>query len=117
MSAVDEFIEHLENTHQRYLIEQLHQFLMTYPDIKGKIRFRVPFYDGNKWICYINPIKKNGVEVCFIRGFKLGIRPQLEARKRTMVKGISVFKIDEEILSLIADVFEEALALDKNGSY
>ncbi len=56
-----------------------------------------------------------GVEVCFINGFKLTNRPQLEARKRTMIKGISIFEINDETLALIAEVFQEALELDKNN--
>jgi len=42
----------------------------------------------------------------------LSDRNYLEAKKRTMVKGISIYKIDEDTLSLIAEVFEEALNLD-----
>jgi len=64
-------------------------------------------------ICYINPIKKNGVEVCFIKGFKLESRIELLAAKRTMVKGISVYEINDDNLALIAEVFEEAMALDQ----
>jgi hypothetical protein len=114
MSTVDEYIESHENTHQQHLIYHLHHLIMTFSGVSTKLRFRIPFYDGRKWICYINPIKKNGVEVCFIKGFQLKPRPELVARKRTMVKGISVYEINEEILFLIAEVFEEALALDKN---
>ncbi len=115
MSPVDEYIESLENTHQQHLIYHLHQLIMTFSGVSTKLRFRIPFYDGRKWICYINPIKKNGVEVCFINGFKLTNRPQLEARKRTMIKGISIFEINDETLALIAEVFQEALELDKNN--
>jgi hypothetical protein len=116
MSVVDEYIERLENTHHQHLTYHIHHLLMTYEGITCKIRFRVPFYDGKKWICYINPIKKNGVEICFIKGFKLSPKPQLIAGKRTMVKGISVYEINEEVLSLIAEVFEEAMLLDAKNN-
>jgi hypothetical protein len=32
-----------------------------------------------------------------------------------MVKGISIYEINDETLSLIAEVFQEALELDKNS--
>jgi hypothetical protein len=32
-----------------------------------------------------------------------------------MVKGISIFEINDETLALIAEVFQEALELDKNN--
>jgi hypothetical protein len=114
MTPVDEYIERLENAHHQHLIYQLHHLLMTFPGVSTKLRFKVPFYDGKKWICYLNPIKKNGVEVCFIKGFKLKSRPELVAGKRTMIKGIAVYEINEDKLALVAEVFEEALALDKD---
>jgi hypothetical protein len=115
MTPVDEYIERLENFHQQHLIFNLHRLLMSFQGVSTRLRFKIPFYDSKKWICYINPIKKNGVEVCFIKGFQLTNKPQLEARKRTMVKGISIYEINDETLSLIAEVFQEALELDKNS--
>lgn len=115
MTPVDEYIERLDNAHHQHLIYHLHHLFMTFPGVTTKLRFKIPFYDFKKWICYINPIKKNGVEVCFLKGLKLTERPELVAGKRTMVKGISVFEINEATLALIAEVFEEALELDKNS--
>jgi hypothetical protein len=113
MTPVDEYIYKLKNTHHQHLMSNIHQLLMTYPGITCKLRFRVPFYGGRKWICYINPIKKNGVEVCFIKGFELSPKPQLQAFKRTMVKGISIYQITALNLSHIAEVFEEAMQIDQ----
>ena len=113
MTPVEEYIHRIENPHHQHLIYHIHHLLMTFSGISAKLRYRVPFYDGKKWICYINPIKKNGVEVCFIKGFQLKERPELLAGKRTMIKGISIFQINEENLALIAEVFEEALLLDE----
>jgi hypothetical protein len=115
MTPVDQYVERLENIHHQHLIFHLHRLLMSFPGVSTRLRFKIPFYDGKKWICYINPIKKNGVEVCFIKGFQLTNKPQLEARKRTMIKGISIYEINDETLALIAEVFQEALELDKNS--
>lgn len=113
MSPVDSYIQQLQNTHQQHIMLQVHHFLMTYEGVTCKLRFNIPFYDGNKWICYLNPIKKNGVELCFLKGFQLSPRMPLQAGKRTMVKGIKLFHIDEKQFELIASVFEEALLLDQ----
>lgn len=113
MTPVEEYIERLSNAHHQHLTFHIHHLLMTFPNITCKIRFKIPFYDGKKWICYINPIKKNGVEVCFIKGFQLTPRPQLFAGKRTMIKGIALFELNDDNLALIAEVFEEALLLDQ----
>jgi hypothetical protein len=115
MSPVDEYIEGLQNLHHQHLIYHLHQLLMTFEGVSTKLRFKVPFYDGKKWICYLNPIKKNGVEVCFLKGFQLNHRAELVAGKRTMIKGISIYQINDETLALIAEIFQEALELDKNS--
>lgn len=96
----------------------LHQMFMTDDRISTKMRYRVPFYYRKSWVCYLNPIKNEGVELCFIRANELSNENQLlDFKDRKQVAGISYFsveEIDEQLLNL---VWHEALLLDESVKY
>jgi hypothetical protein len=95
------------------MLVELHRLSMTFPGVKSKIRYRLPFYDGFKWICYLKPMRENLIEVCFLNGFKLAERPYLKAAKRKLVKGITIDEITDTNLEMIAEVFAEAHLFDQ----
>jgi len=47
MTPVELYIDSLQNTHQQHIIFHLHHLFMTYSGVTNKIRFKIPFYDGN----------------------------------------------------------------------
>lgn len=59
-----DFLEGLDEA-QAGLIGYLDKEFLAQEGITRKIRYRIPFYDFNKWICYLNPVKDKQVELCF----------------------------------------------------
>jgi hypothetical protein len=97
----------------REMLDYLYQ-LFTRQDLKAKMSYGIPFYYGNKWVCYTNYRPQKGLEVCFTRAHEFtdptGL---LQAHNRKMIKGISyrhLTEIDEAALLLI---LEKALKLDQ----
>jgi len=97
---------------------QLHQFLITFPNIRPLIKFRIPFYYGKTWICYLFPRKKGGVELCFSRGVELSnANGLLEARGRKQVMGVMYHKASEIDFMAIEETMSEAMLLDSSVKY
>ena len=97
----------------------LHDYLMsTYPHLTCTMKYEIPFYVGHHWICYLNPKKKGGIELCFTRGLELsnadGI---LKDKGRKQVSGIEIKSIDSAPIKVIKRTFEEAIILDKESPY
>lgn len=105
---------------QKQIMETIHNELLTYPGVECKIRFKIPFFYKNTWIAYLNPIKKNGVEFCIVRARELNsIKEVVEFKNRTMVAGISIFKLEDIDIDIdsIHFVFQEAFQLDLTTPY
>ncbi len=87
------------------IIEYLNDFLLSYPEVQRKIRFKIPFYFRKSWITYINPVKPKAIELAFLRANEIPeIQPYLDFKKRKQVAGLtiaSVDDIDEEIIHLL----------------
>lgn len=101
---------------QAAVVEHLHELLSAFPNIQCKVRYRVPFYYQKSWICYLNRVKHDAIEMCFLRGCDLSnAQGLLDAKGRKQVSGItfaSVADIDEV---LVLEVFAEALLLDEGS--
>lgn len=117
MSEVDFFIES-KSGKQKEILEFLHQFICTYPDVTEKIRYKIPFYYRKSWICYLNPLKKDGIELAFTRGDELSNEQGILLKKgRKQIRGIEIFdakEINEEVLQ---EIFQEAFILDETVTY
>ena len=91
---------------------------MDFPGITSKIRYRIPFYYSKSWICYINPIKKQGVELVFLRGNELSnFQGILDAKGRKQVAGLELFDHTKVPFKELSEVLTEALILDKTVPY
>jgi len=109
----DWFVERLDPG-QMACFDILDQAFMSFPGISKKIRYKIPFYDFKSWLCYINPLKKGGLELCFVHGQKLSGFPSiLEARNRIMIAGITIMTPQEAGSDLVLDCFSEAIILDE----
>jgi hypothetical protein len=117
LTTVEAYIGSIEHPHQRYMLMEIHRLLMTFSGVKTKIRYRLLFYDGIKWICYLKPIKGKEIEICFLNGFKLTERSYLQAANRKIVKGITINEITDSKLEMIAEVFTEALLIDQANKH
>ena len=113
MHEVEAYIEQFEGD-QYEVLHYLHKLLTSYPSLSPKIRYKIPFYYQNKWVCYLNPIKNEAISLCFLRGYELsnehGI---LESKGRKQVLSIDFKSIDEIPKALLHDTIKEALYLDE----
>jgi hypothetical protein len=85
-----------------------------HPQMCSKIRFKIPFYNVHSWICYFNPQKNGGVELVFIKGNRI---PDpfniLDAKNRSIVKGIGIQSVDEFPTEEVHYYLLEAIGLDE----
>jgi hypothetical protein len=76
------------------------------PDVTEKVNWKVPFFYHDGWFAYLNPLRRGGVDVCFIRGTQLddpgGL---LERRGRRQIASVPIADL--------ADLEAKASALDE----
>ena len=117
MDQVENFILDLEGE-QKDIMEHLHHLLGTFPGITSKIRYKIPFYYCRSWICYLNPVKGNQVELAFIRGIELSNEQGLlEFRGRKQVAGIVLRSASSIKIPAITEIIQEAIMLDEQVPY
>ncbi len=117
MLTVQDFIYDLEGE-QRAVFEYLDELISGFPEMESKIRYRVPFYFRKSWICYLNPKKKGGMELCFLRANELadagGI---LNFKDRTQVAGIEISSLKDIPEEGLREILMEAILLDETIPY
>lgn len=100
---------------QQELLGFLHHYFER-QGLRSKIAYRIPFYYGKKWICYLNPQKDGqSLELCFPRAHQFkdptGL---LQARGRKQIKGL-LLKASEDIpLDAIQEILDQAQNLDQS---
>ena len=103
---------------QREIMLHLHGLLSTFPEVTGKIRYRIPFYFRKSWICYLNPMKNGSVELAFPRGNELSnAQGLLVANERKQVRGITFKKTEDIPEAAILEILAEAMMLDEEVKY
>jgi len=110
---LDHFIERISEP-QRRIVYFLHDQFLQFPEISFKIRFKIPFYYYSTWVCYLNPVKPDKIELVFING-KLLSNSQglLEARGRKKVAGVMLDDLNSIPIESILEIFSEALILEE----
>lgn len=112
MNPVESYIYRLEGQ-EREIASYLHDLFTERYGMTYKLRYRIPFYDIKKWLCYISPQKKGGIELCFLHGrWMQDPQGALDAKDRTQVYGITYHNledIDEDVLDVL---ITEAIELD-----
>lgn len=117
MLSVQEFIYDLENE-ERKITQYLHELITSLPEMEAKIRYKVPVYFRRSWICYINPQKKGGVELVFLRGNEMvNENGLLDARGRSQVMGVIIHKLKDIPHEAIQETLMEAIVLDETIPY
>lgn len=116
MNLIEEYIAELEGN-QKFLFEYLHSRL-TMLDLDEKIRFKIPFYYKNSWIMYLNPIKNDGLELCFVRANELSnIHDILDFKNRKQVGGIEIYDVKDIQEEALMETVQEAILLDETVKY
>lgn len=96
----------------------LHRIFSDFPGIELKERYKLPFYYGRSWICYLNPLKKGGFELAFTRGNELeDVGGLLSFRGRKQIAGVIFKKTSEIPEAEIRSLFTEAYTLDRAVPY
>lgn len=117
MYAVEEYITQLEDN-QRKIAAFLHQKLTEEFGLEAKIRFKIPFYYRKSWVCYLNPVKNDGIELAFIRGNELSNEYQyFDFKGRKQVMGITIYDIKDLDRDILEQTLIEALTLDESVKY
>ncbi|MBX3044970.1 MAG: hypothetical protein KIT33_09530 [Candidatus Kapabacteria bacterium] len=112
MHEIEEFIN-IREGNQYYILKKLHSLITVFDIITCKIRFKIPFYDAKNWVCYLNPLKKDSVEVVFTHGNLLTeLFPVLDLRGRKKVAGIIYKNADEIDDEMILLILEKAIEYD-----
>ncbi len=110
-SRVIDYLQHLKDPLHLELISFFHEKLTIEYGLNSKLRYSIPFYDKNHWIVYLNPIKKKGIEVCFLKGREMfDTMHFLNFKDRLMVAGMEFVK--PELNFAFEACMEEALRLD-----
>jgi len=114
---VEDYIYQLEGE-QKKVMSFLHELLTIEYGLEAKIRYKIPFYFGNTWICYLNKRKDDKVDFAIVRGREISNgNGLLEDRGRRMVLSAEFANVKEIPLDLLREVLEEAIFLDETTPY
>lgn len=117
MSEVEDFIYQFEGS-QREVMLYLHKLLTVELNLTEKIRFKIPFYYGKSWICYLNPTKDGNIEFAFVRGNELSnYHGILDNKGRKQVFSIEFGKVSEIPDQQLNEIIQEAILLDETKPY
>lgn len=117
MKEVEDFIFNREGQ-QRDLLLFLHNLLVEEYHLDSKIRYKIPFYDKNSWLIYLNPLANGCVDFSLIRAQELiETRDFLDFRNRKQVASLELNPKEDLQMPLIRKIIEEALILDEKVSY
>ena len=103
---------------QKDIMLYFHTLLTEELNLQDKIRFKIPFYYGRSWICYLNPTKDNKVEFAFTRGNELSnAQGLLESKGRKQVYSITFETLKDVPKEVVYEVLQEAILLDEVKPY
>ena len=113
MSTVQDYIVAQPGS-VRVMMEYLNDRITNHHGLRVKISYGIPMYALKSWICYINPQKKGGIELCFTRGCDLSNEQGLlHLRGRKMVAGAYFYDISEIPEQSLDELVQEAVLLDE----
>ena len=116
MKTIENFILGLDGQ-QKAIVSFFHQQLINMHDLNGKISYNIPVYYRKSWVCYLNPIKNNGIELAFTKGHRLSNDQQLLNKKdRKYVSGVDLYDINDIPEKAINEIIQEALIIDQLDS-
>ena len=116
MNTVEQFILGLDGQ-QKAIVSYLHHHITEFHGLEANISYGIPMYYRKTWVCYLNPIKKNGIELAFTKGHLLSNEQGiLNRKKRKMVSGIDLYDVSELPEEAIREIIQEAIILDDMGN-
>lgn len=117
MTEIEDYIYQFDGN-QRNIMLYFHNILTKELNLTEKIRFKIPFYYGKSWICYLNPIKSKKIEFAFVRGNELSNKQGILINKgRKQVYSMEFSSISEIPVDLVNEIIHEAILLDEIKPY
>lgn len=117
MSKTLDFI-YQQSDNQQEILFLLHELILSFPEIEDKIRYKVPFYFKKSWICYLNPVKGDGIELAFTRANELSNEQGLlDFGDRKQIAGIKLYNKEAIPTDTILEILQEAILLDETVPY
>lgn len=115
MKTISDYILGLDGQ-QKTIVTFLHERISNYHGLQHDISHDIPMYRRKSWVCYLNPIKNNGIELAFTKGHLLSNDQHLlHMKKRKYVAGIDLYSLSEIPVKLLDAIIQEALILDEIG--
>ncbi len=112
MRSVEDFIYGLDGQ-QKAIVSCLCDHLTEQHNLFSKINWNIPTFYKKNWICYLNPIKNEGIELAFFKGFELSnVQGVLKSKGRKLVHGIDFYSTNAIHLPTINEIVQEAILLD-----
>ncbi len=117
MNVVEDFIYQHEDQQLEMLLF-LHDLLTDQLQLTPKIRYQIPFYYRNSWICYLNPTKDGGIEFAFTRGNELSnAQGLLSSKGRKQVYSVEFRALQDIPREVVGEILQEAMLLDEMRPY
>ena len=113
--TIQDYILSLENLQHVELMDGAHNLIESLvPQIHSSIKWKVPFYEYGKHLCYLTPQKNKGIEICFVHG-KLFSNEQglLQNKKRKYVRGLQINSLEELYQDVVAEIILEAVTINE----
>jgi len=112
LSPVEDYIYQADSP-AKEIMDYLHGYFLR-RELKAKISYGLPFYLARKRICYCNPQKSGGIELCFTEADQFtdptGL---LQIRDRKRMKGIYLRSLDTLPLKALDEITDAALSFDR----
>lgn len=109
--SFQDFLEKIDPL-QAEVVDYLNTLFLEMEGVSRKIRYRVPFYDFKSWICYLNPVGKAQIELCFLDGIKMcESYPLLDMKNRKAIAGYTIEVNQDLEKDLIVDMVKHAIRL------
>ncbi len=117
MKEVENYIYRYDGKPREILL-YLHKYFTDELNLICKMRYKIPFYDGKSWICYLNVLKDNCVELAFTRGDELSNEQGLlVAKNRKMVRSLMLDDLRSIPFDALNEIMQEAIILDELKPY
>ncbi len=109
---LDIYLERL-SLNQAEIVSLITDYLDEIPGIERRWKWSVPCYYRKRLLWYLNAVKNDAVELCFMRGHLMEIADtRLVARGRSRVKGITIHDPRDMDWTLVQLCIDLALELD-----
>lgn len=115
MDTVEKYIYRLPDN-EMLIAARFRDWLLRYnKQITERIRYGVPFFDYFGWMCYLNPMKQGGIDLCFIDGSLMIRNAHLltDRSRKTVRSRILLTPYDVDVATL-RPLLDEAMELRRH---